>query len=142
MSNSFQGMLPLVSLRRYTPPSTSPQSSQDSRTMSRVREKEPYRYSTQSRGVCRFTRIKVAAPSGRGLWEPGRRGLKRQSQETNDSPGSRGHASVFPGTARAIAPGLGIRQGLENLILQIRKLKPQRRKEHPRATQLGVALEF
>lgn len=78
LSNSLQGMLPLAGLRQYTPPSTSPQSSQDSRTMSRVREKEPYRYRTQSRGVCRFARIKVAASSSRGLWEPGRRGLKKR----------------------------------------------------------------
>ena len=118
-------------------PSTSSQSRQDSRTMSRVREKEPYRYRTQSRGTCRFTRIKVAVSSSRGLWEPGRRGWKGQSHETNDSPGNRGQAGVFPGRARATGSRLGIRQELGNLILQIKKLRPRRRNDCPRVTVRG-----
>lgn len=55
---------------KLLPPFLSPQHRQDSRTMSRVREKEPYRYRTQSRGTCLFTSIMVSVSSSRGLMDP------------------------------------------------------------------------
>lgn len=62
--------------RRLIPPFFSPQHRQDSRTMSRVREKEPYRYRTQSKGTCLFTSIKVSVPSSRGAMDPVRKRFK------------------------------------------------------------------